>query len=235
MPTLLTHARAARPAQLLRLFLGILVPLLVFGVIAEDVLEKARFAFETPLLLWIHSFASPALDRLALLFTTIGGVSVIAPLSALILAFLWWKYRPQAFFWAFSVAGAAGLDLIMKLIFNRTRPELWPRLVQESDASFPSGHSMYSMAFVVALILICGRRRTARWPWCWACCSPWRWVYQGCTWACIIPPTCCAAGSPGWPGCWAFIASWPGGAPRMRLLIVEDDPHIAELLVRRPD
>jgi len=154
MPTLLTHARAARPAQLLRLFLGILVPLLVVGVIAEDVLEKARFAFETPLLLWLHSFASPALDRLALLFTTIGGVSVIAPLSAVILAFLWWKYRPQAFFWAFSVAGAAALNLIMKLIFNRTRPELWPRLVQESDASFPSGHSMYSMAFVVALILI---------------------------------------------------------------------------------
>jgi len=79
---------------------------------------------------------------------------VIAPLSAVILAFLWWKSRPQALFWTFSVAGAAVLDLIMKLIFNRLRPELWPRLVQESDASFPSGHSMYSMAFVVAIILM---------------------------------------------------------------------------------
>ncbi|GAA4018829.1 phosphatase PAP2 family protein [Deinococcus rubellus] len=157
MPTLLTHARAARPAQLVRLFLGILLPLLIVGVIAEDILEKARFAFETPLLLWIHSFASPALDQLALAFTTLGGVSVIAPLSALILAFLWWKSRPQAFFWAFSVAGAAVLDFIMKLIFNRSRPELWPRLVHESDASFPSGHSMYSMAFVVALILMTWR------------------------------------------------------------------------------
>lgn len=154
MATLLTHARAAHPAQLVRLFLGILIPLLIVGVVAEDVLEKARFAFETPLLLWIHSFASPALDQLALTFTTLGGVSVIAPVSAVILAFLWWKFRPQALFWAFSVAGAAALNLIMKLIFSRTRPELWPRLVHESDASFPSGHSMYSMAFVVALILM---------------------------------------------------------------------------------
>lgn len=157
MPTLLTHARAARPAQLIRLFLGILLPLLIVGVIAEDVLEKARFAFETPLLMWIHHFASPALDQVALAFTTLGGVSVIAPLSALILAFLWWKFRPQALFWAFSVAGAAALNVVMKLIFSRTRPELWPRLVHESDASFPSGHSMYSMAFVVALILMLWR------------------------------------------------------------------------------
>lgn len=157
MATLLTHARAARPAQLVRLFLGILLPLLIVGVVAEDVLEKARFAFETPLLLWIHSFASPALDQLALIFTIVGGVSVIAPLSAVILAFLWWKSRSLALFWAVSVAGAAVLDFIMKLIFNRARPELWPRLVHETDASFPSGHSMYSMAFVVAIILMTWR------------------------------------------------------------------------------
>ena len=157
MATLLTHVRAARPAQLLRLFLGILIPLLIVGAVAEDVLEKARFSFETPLLLWIHRFASPALDRLAITLTTIGGVSVIAPLSAVILAFLWWRFRPQASFWAVSVAGAAALNLIMKLIFNRPRPELWPRLVPESDAGFPSGHSMYSMAFVVALMLLTWR------------------------------------------------------------------------------
>ncbi|WP_225430217.1 phosphatase PAP2 family protein [Deinococcus detaillensis] len=157
MATLLTRARTARPAQLLRLLIGILIPLLIVGVVAEDLVEKARFAFETPLLLWIHSFATPSLDRLALMFTTVGGVSVIAPLSAVILAFLWWKYRSLAYFWALSVGGAAALNVIMKLVFHRARPELWPRLVQESDASFPSGHSMYSMAFVVALILMSWR------------------------------------------------------------------------------
>ena len=157
MATLLTPARSARPAQLLRLFLGILLPLIIVGVIAEDVLEKARFAFETPLLLWIHGFATPALDQLALTLNVVGGVTVIAPISAVLLLLLWLRNRHLAVFWAVSVAGAAAIDFAMKLIFNRTRPELWPRLVQETDASFPSGHSMYSMAFVVAIILMLWR------------------------------------------------------------------------------
>ncbi|WP_284327029.1 phosphatase PAP2 family protein, partial [Deinococcus metallilatus] len=101
--------------------------------------------------------------HLALLFTTLGGVSVIAPLSALLLLFLWLKKRSLALFWGLSVAGAAVLDLIMKLIFQRPRPELWPRLVQEQDYGFPSGHSMYSAAFVTALILFSWR-------------TPYRWL-----------------------------------------------------------
>lgn len=157
MATLLTSARTARPAQLLRLFLGILLPLLIVGYIGEDVLERPRFAFETPLLLSIHHLATPALDHLAVALTTVGGVGVIAPLSALILGTLWWKVRRQALFWGLSVAGAAALNLIMKLVFHRSRPELWSRLVQESGAGFPSGHSMYSMAFVIALTLLLWR------------------------------------------------------------------------------
>ena len=62
-----------------------------------------------------------------------------------------------------SVAGAAALTGVMKLVFHRPRPELWPRLVTESGASFPSGHSMYSAAFVVALILLAWPTRW-RWP-----------------------------------------------------------------------
>jgi membrane-associated phospholipid phosphatase len=163
MATLLDRASARRPALIARLFLGILLPLLIVGFIGEDVLEQQRFAFETPVLLDLHKLATPALDQLALLLTTLGGVSVIAPLSAVILGFLWWKFRPLALFWGLSVAGAAALNLIMKLIFHRPRPELWPRLVAESDTGFPSGHSMYSMAFVVALSLLLWRT-PYRWP-----------------------------------------------------------------------
>ena len=61
-----------------------------------------------------------------------------------------------------AVAGAAALIGAMKLVFQRPRSELWPRLVTKSGASFPSGHSMCSAAFVSALILLA-------WP------TPWRW------------------------------------------------------------
>ncbi|GAA5514577.1 hypothetical protein Dcar01_03333 [Deinococcus carri] len=157
MSTLLSHRRRIHPAALLRLFLGILLPLVIVGFIAEEVLEQERIAFEAPFLLALHAHATPFLDRLALLFTTLGGVTVIAPVSALILLGLWLRRRSLALFWAVGVAGAALLDLVMKLIFHRPRPELWPRLVQENDFGFPSGHSMYSAAFVTALILLTWR------------------------------------------------------------------------------
>ncbi|WP_157452045.1 phosphatase PAP2 family protein [Deinococcus aquatilis] len=160
-PFLLRHP--VRPVALLRLFLGIVLPLLLVGWVAEDLLEGQSFAFEQPFLLALHRFATPQLDQLALLFSTVGGVSVIAPLSALILVALWFKQHRLAAFWTLGVAGAAALNVVMKLLLHRTRPELWPRLVQEHDASFPSGHSMYSAAFVTALILLTWRT-PYRWP-----------------------------------------------------------------------
>ncbi|THF69331.1 phosphatase PAP2 family protein [Deinococcus sp. Arct2-2] len=145
------------------MFLGILLPLLLVGAVAEDLLEGQSFAPETPFLLWLHHFATPRLDRIALLFTTIGGAPIIAPVSALILAVLWFRGHRLAAFWSLSVAGAAALNIVMKLLLHRSRPDLWPRLVQEHDASFPSGHSMYSAAFVAALILLAWRT-PYRWP-----------------------------------------------------------------------
>ena len=163
MSTLLSHRRRIRPVALLRLFLGILIPLLAVGLVAEDLLEGQSFAFETPFLLALHGHATPALDRLALFFSTVGGAPVIAPASAVILALLWLRWRRLAVFWGLGVAGAAALNVVMKLLLHRSRPELWPRLVQEHDASFPSGHSMYSAAFVTALILLAWR-------------TPYRWL-----------------------------------------------------------
>ncbi|WP_281416317.1 phosphatase PAP2 family protein [Deinococcus aestuarii] len=166
MSTLLSHRHRVRPVALLRLFLGILLPLLVVGLVAEDLLEGQSFAWETPFLLALHSHATPLLNQVALFFTTVGGVTVIAPISAVILVVLWLRGHRLAAFWGLGVAGAAGLNVAMKLLMHRSRPELWPRLVQEHDASFPSGHSMYSAAFVTALILLAWR-------------TPYRWLVLG--------------------------------------------------------
>ena len=152
-----------RPAGLLRLLIGILLPLLLVGFLGEDVLERQRFAFETPLMLWLHAHSTPALDHLSVALATIGRVKVIAPLSALAAFLLWRRSFTSARFFVASVAGAAALTGVMKLVFHRPRPQLWPRLVTESGASFPSGHSMYSAAFVAALILLAWPSRL-RWP-----------------------------------------------------------------------
>lgn len=163
MGSLVSWRHRIRPVALLRLFLGILLPLFLVGLVAEDLLEGQSFAFESTFLLALHQRATPGLDQLAILATTVGGAAVIAPVSALLLVLLWLRRHRLATFWAVGVAGAAALNVVMKLLLHRSRPDLWPRLLPESDASFPSGHSMYSAAFVTALILLAWR-------------TPFRWL-----------------------------------------------------------
>jgi len=161
--SLRSSVRPLRPAALIRLLLGILIPLIVVGALGEDVLEKQRFAFESPLMLWLHAHATPALDRFATALAYIGGYQAIAPVSALLALALWRRSRAAALFFTVSVLGAALLNGVMKFAFHRPRPALWPRLMEEHGASFPSGHSMYSAAFVTALILLAWPTRW-RWP-----------------------------------------------------------------------
>lgn len=148
-----------RPAALIRLLLGILLPLLIVGALGDDILEQQRFAFESPLMLWLHAHSTSALDRLAVILAYVGGYQVIAPVSAVLVFVLWKRSYFSARFFVVAVLGAALLNSIMKFAFHRPRPELWPRLIQESGASFPSGHSMYSAAFVTALILLAWNTR----------------------------------------------------------------------------
>ena len=71
----------------------------------------------------LHQRVTPALDRLALAFTAAGDplpMSIIALLITLGLAV--WGSRPQAWFFALSVGGAMGLNLLLKLLFARPRP-----------------------------------------------------------------------------------------------------------------
>ncbi|GGR35202.1 phosphatase PAP2 family protein [Deinococcus ruber] len=165
-PPLRSSLSHLRPAALLRLLLGILLPLILVGIVGEDVLEHQRYAFETPLMLWLHAHSTPLLDQIAVVLATVGGATVIAPLSAVLAYLLYRRSFIASRFFVVAVLGAALLNGIMKLTFHRARPELWPRLLPETGASFPSGHSMYSAAFVTALILLA-------WP------TRYRWVSLG--------------------------------------------------------
>jgi len=59
--------------------------------------------------------------------------------------------------------GSVVLGWSLKVLMNRPRPELWPRLVQDYGASFPSGHSLYAATLATVLILVCWKT-VWRWP-----------------------------------------------------------------------
>jgi membrane-associated phospholipid phosphatase len=149
---------------LLVLFFGVLIPLYVFGKLAEDVAEQAVFSFDKPILLFIHSLATPFLDNVMLAFSALGYLFGVVPLDIGLFLFLLWRHRWRyATFWGLAIGGAALLNLIAKSAFGRIRPDLWLSIAPEVTFSFPSGHAMGSMALVTALIVLA-------WP------TRWRWI-----------------------------------------------------------
>jgi membrane-associated phospholipid phosphatase len=53
-----------------------------------------------------------------------------------------------------TLAGAVVLNPLAKEAWRRVRPALWDGVPYQGGYSFPSGHATYSMAFVLALVLL---------------------------------------------------------------------------------
>jgi membrane-associated phospholipid phosphatase len=150
--------------RLLALFACVLVPLFLFGELAEDVLDKDPFVFDEVILLFMHRHATPALDRIMLLASELGSGAWVTPFDAIVCAILLARRRwLDALFWTLATGGASLLNMLAKHTFARTRPDLWPSLAPESSFSFPSAHSMQSMALAAALIVLLWPS-AARWP-----------------------------------------------------------------------
>ena len=164
MPTDLNSTpKPTRPWTLLVAFAIILLPLLLFGALAEDVWTRETFRWDSPLLERLHAHATPDFDALMLLASRLGGITVMLPFIIGIALLLWWKKRlEQSWFLAFGVGGACAFNIIAKLIFARTRPDLWFSIAPENDYSFPSGHAMLSMAVIASLLFLVWRWKIAR-------------------------------------------------------------------------
>lgn len=158
------RAAARRYWPLTVLLLTVLLPLYVFGQLAEEIYKKGGFVGDTPILRFLHRHASPTLDALMAVFSRAGAPLPMGIFFALVLlALVVRRRRGDALFFAFAVAGAMALNFGAKLLFGRARPDLWVSLVPENDYSFPSGHAMGSMALVAALASLAWRTRW-RWP-----------------------------------------------------------------------
>ena len=126
--------------------LGCVLLLLLIAKLCQEILEKESFAFDRSFLLWLHQFATPGLDRLMLAVTQLGNPAVVIPIAALTLVILWSRrWRQEAKLFAIACIGGAILNTGLKLVFTRTRPDLWKRLIVEISYSFPSGHALGSV------------------------------------------------------------------------------------------
>jgi len=114
--------------------------------LSDNVLEREAFAFDKSILLWIHQFTNPVLDRVVLGITQMGNPKVVVPITLTVFVWLWWrKHRLEAKFFALDAFGGAVLSAGLKLAFSKPRPQLWPQLITETTYSYPSGHALGSM------------------------------------------------------------------------------------------
>ena len=152
----------ARRTALWTLFLGVLAPCCLFGLLAAQLAGHEAIARDRALLLLARAQAGPALDRAMLLASHLGSAWVPATLSTALALGLRRRWRDQVF-WLLAIGGSYLLNLAAKQFFQRTRPELWLPLAPEPSYSFPSGHAMQSMSLAAAALVLL-------WP------TRWRWA-----------------------------------------------------------
>jgi undecaprenyl-diphosphatase len=149
---------ATRPTSRIALvvagFVALLVCLLVFGAIAEDVHEQEASALDTLATPLLHGLSNPNLDAVMRGITQLGSAIVVGPLLVVALVLLLWRRRRrEALFLAVLLIGSLILNESLKLIFRRPRPQLaWAQV--QPEYSFPSGHAMNSLVFYVGLALV---------------------------------------------------------------------------------
>jgi membrane-associated phospholipid phosphatase len=122
-----------------------LLILFILAKLAEEVLEREAFAFDTTFLLWLHQFANPNIDNLMLFITNFGNPTTVVVVAGVNILLLWRHYREEAKVFVLACIGGLVLNTGLKLFFSKPRPELWHRLITEKSFSFPSGHALGSM------------------------------------------------------------------------------------------
>jgi membrane-associated phospholipid phosphatase len=128
---------------------GLFVCLLILYVLAQisdEVLEQEAFGFDKTVLLWIHQFANPVLDTVMLNVTRLGNPTTVVFIALITLAVLWGRrYYQEAKIFLLNGLGGAILSYGLKLVFSKSRPQLWNSPISETSYSYPSGHALGSM------------------------------------------------------------------------------------------
>lgn len=132
---------------------------MAFAVSANDYLK-----FDSEVISVVQGWESPILTGIMKFFTYIGSTGSIIILSLFILIFLYkvLKHRLELVLFIAVMAGSPLLNAVVKLCFQRTRPDLH-RLIEIGGYSFPSGHAMNAMSLYGILTFLLWRHIKVKW------------------------------------------------------------------------
>ncbi|GAC1436413.1 MAG: phosphatase PAP2 family protein [Chloroflexota bacterium] len=155
---------AAHRWWLVALIIGVLLPLWIFGTLAEEVWSHEGFAWDAAIQHWVHGYATPAHDTIMVRVSQVGGAAGMVPLCVLVVVLLAARRRVRdAVFVALAYGGAEAIAAVAKQLFHSARPHLWLSPAPAQGYGFPSGHAIGSMALLSALVILLWPTRW-RWP-----------------------------------------------------------------------
>jgi undecaprenyl-diphosphatase len=148
---------------MVRLWLVAALALILFVWLAREVTRGDAMRLDTPIRNAVHARSSPPLTAAMRGVSLFGSEVCLVPLGVIL---VWWlvaaKRRRAAVVFAVAALGAEALDQIMKLLFNRPRPDPFFGLASPITHSFPSGHAMVSCCFFGVLAAILASREPSR-------------------------------------------------------------------------
>ena len=128
---------------------------LLVGELLEAVTDRDGIAtWDRPVLDWMISVRTPTMDAAIAWYSNTGGPLWQPIITALVVAFMCWRYRSvrPAVLTVIAVGGALAMTVLGKRAVGRVRPPLEQSIPPpELSPSFPSGHSLN--AIVIAGIL----------------------------------------------------------------------------------
>jgi undecaprenyl-diphosphatase len=136
----------------------------VFGEFAEIVVAGKTQAFDETVLRWIGAHRTPLLDSAVVEITALGTgvvVMMIVSISALFLALT--RHRYSALLLLVATFGGLILNQVLKIFFDRPRPDVIVWGTHAVSSSFPSGHAMSATIVYSTVAYLAARLHEHAW------------------------------------------------------------------------
>ncbi|WML56625.1 phosphatase PAP2 family protein [Neobacillus sp. PS2-9] len=132
------------------------VCIICFSLLSLLISEHMILHFDSEVISAIQGWESPSLTCIMKFFTFIGGIPFVIGLFFLCFIYKVVNHRMELILFISTLIGASCLNVLLKKLFHRVRPNLHP-LIDEGGYSFPSGHAMNAFTVYAMIVFILWR------------------------------------------------------------------------------
>lgn len=151
----------------LTMVLGLLAAVIAVAIVswlAEEMLAGETATFDRVVSSAVHSVATPAITDLMWFASRFGGPTRLSIIAVIVFSvFVWKRWFRGVVLLLVTLGGAGILDFILKLSFQRARPNPLFDYPLPDSYSFPSGHALFSFVFFGSAAVLLADRVRSQW------------------------------------------------------------------------